>query len=92
MMNKCPECGSNIYFAENFPRVRDRLHRVEEDRDRVVAKNAAEIHNLRFELGERDRVKEGMQRKINAQSRRIRQLEKRLRDHSVFPYGERETP
>lgn len=84
----CPECGSDPWFSQEFPRVRDENHAL---RNRLVVsakEHAAEKMLWDIERMEMEEWKRSNSRKVSRQTRVIRRLEKRLRELGAFPYGE----
>lgn len=94
-MSVCPECGSNIYFAEHFPRVRDENFRLKAEIERQAAEHAVEKARWKVEeiSREEERTFRGLRpnanrSKVERQTAVIRRLEQRLRDAGLMPYAE----
>jgi predicted RNase H-like nuclease (RuvC/YqgF family) len=76
----CEHCGSDRYFAEQFPRLRDinaQLHRRVE---RVHSQAAVNEARLEMQLMETAEEKRWLQAKVRKQARVIRRLEEKMRE------------
>jgi len=85
-MSECPECGSNIWFAQEFPRVRDESIALRKRLVNQAREHAAEKMMWEIERMEMEEWKRSHSRKCNKQQKVIRRLETRLREFKQQPY------
>lgn len=89
-MTECPECGSNPWFSQEFPRVRDENLALRDRLVREAKKHAAEKMLWEIERMKWEEWQRANQRKTVRQGRVIRRLEERLRGMGAFPYAKPE--
>jgi hypothetical protein len=71
----CPECGANLYFANNFGRVRDENQRLRRELEREAAAHA--ITKAKHVIAEIERQEHSrwLQDKVNRQRIALRALQ-----------------
>jgi hypothetical protein len=82
----CPECGSNIYFAQNFERVRDHLHLVRQAFERQASEFAVERARWCLKELEELESRKSIHRKVQKQRAVIVRLENKLRALGKRPH------
>jgi hypothetical protein len=82
----CPHCGSDTYFADNFERVRDRMHRLEKERERTAREHAVVVAKLELALFDKEDEHRWLQAKVKKQKRVIGQMAARLAAVGRKPY------
>lgn len=82
----CPECGSDTYFAQNFPRVRDENARLRQEIERLAANHAVEKARGLLKQIEQEENQKFNQRKVHVQRLAINRLEKKIRSLKARPY------
>lgn len=87
---RCPHCDSNIYFAQNFERVRDHAQRIEKEYKLQASRHAVEVAKWNLKEIEREESMKFLQRKNHQQRLTILRLEDKLKKLKAIPYGEEE--
>lgn len=84
----CPHCGSDTYFAQNFPRLVQKTAALEDQVRRMAAQHGVERANWQLEKIERANERTWLAQKAHKQRLVINKLEAKLRKLGKVPHAE----
>jgi hypothetical protein len=75
-VSTCEHCGSNLYFAQNFPRVRDKAQYLQRELEKALALLAKEQAERKLERWERENEKSWLQQKVHRQTKVLEKFQR----------------